>query len=78
MGDMPMPLYTFLEENDLSGKIIIPFNTHGGSGFSNTIDTIKKLQPQVTVIEDGLTISRDDVPDSKNTIEEWLNDLELN
>ena len=33
-GDMPQPLYTFLEEYDFSGKTIIPFNSHGGSGFS--------------------------------------------
>lgn len=35
-----MPLYTFFEENDLSGKTIIPFVTHGGSSFSGTIRTI--------------------------------------
>lgn len=27
-GDLPMPLYTFLEEYDFSGKTIIPFTTH--------------------------------------------------
>lgn len=36
-----MILYTFLEQNDLSGKTIIPFCTHGGSGFSRTIQTIQ-------------------------------------
>jgi len=76
--DMPMPLYTFLEEYDFSNKTIIPFNTHGGSGFSNTIETIKQLQPHATVIEDGLTISRNDVSNSKNTIEKWINDLGFN
>ena len=33
-GDMPMILYSFFDEYDFSGKTIIPFNTHGGSGFS--------------------------------------------
>lgn len=42
-ADLPMPLYTFLEEYDFSGKTIIPFVTHGGSGFSGTINTIKKI-----------------------------------
>ena len=42
-GDMPMPLYTFLEENDFAGKTIIPFTVHGGSGFSDTVDTIAQL-----------------------------------
>ena len=44
-GDMPQPLYTFLEEYDFSGKTIIPFNSHGGSGFSNTIEEIKNCSP---------------------------------
>ena len=57
-ADLPMPLYTFLEEYDLSGKTIIPFTTHGGSGFSRTIDTIAELEPDAQVEEDGLAISR--------------------
>lgn len=70
-GDMPQPLYTFLEEYDLSGKTIIPFNSHGGSGFSNTIEEIKKLQPNATVKDDGLSISRNDVADSEQEITDW-------
>lgn len=70
-GDMPQPLYTFLEEYDFSGKTIIPFNSHGGSGFSNTIEEIKKLQPNATVRDDGLSISRNDVADSEQEITDW-------
>lgn len=70
-GDMPQPLYTFLEEYDFSGKTIIPFNSHGGSGFSNTIEEIKKLQPNATVRDDGLSISRNDVADSEQKITDW-------
>lgn len=74
-GDMPMPLYTFLENSDLAGKTIIPFNTHGGSSFSSTIDEIKRLQPKATVVEDGLTISRDNVANSESEIIQWVNGL---
>ena len=70
-GDMPQPLYTFLEEYDFSGKTIIPFNSHGGSGFSNTIEEIKKLQPNASVRDDGLCISRNDVADSEQEITDW-------
>lgn len=70
-GDIPQPLYTFLEEYDFSGKTIIPFNSHGGSGFSNTIEEIKKLQPNATVKDDGLSISRNDVADSEQEITDW-------
>jgi flavodoxin len=40
-GDMPMAVYTFIEEYDFSGKKIILFCTHGGSGFSGTIKTLR-------------------------------------
>lgn len=53
-GDMPMILYTFLEQYDFSGKTLIPFCTHGGSGFSRTIRTMQDKQPGATVIRNGL------------------------
>lgn len=76
-GDMPMILYSFLDETDLAGKTIIPFNTHGGSGFSDTINSIKKEEPDATVIEDGYSVNRDDAADSKEAVIEWLNDLKI-
>lgn len=74
-GDMPMILYSFLDEYDLSGKTIIPFNSHGGSGFSNTISTIKKLEPNATVSEKGYTVSRNKVEEDAPNIISWLSDL---
>ena len=71
-ADLPMPLYTFLEEYDLSGKTIIPFTTHGGSGFSGTIDTIQELQPNAQVVQDGLSISRNNVPDAAGEVADWV------
>ena len=75
-GDMPQPLYTFLEEYDFSGKTIIPFNSHGGSGFSNTIKEIKKLQPDATVSNEGLSISRNDVSGSAQKIIDWAKGIQ--
>ena len=71
-ADLPMPLYTFLEEYDFSGKTIIPFTTHGGSGFSRTIQTIQELQPEASVVEDGLSISRNDVADAQEDVSDWV------
>ena len=76
-ADLPMPLYTFLEEYDFSGKTIIPFTTHGGSGFSGTISTISELQPDASVIEDGLSISRNSVPDAQSDVADWIEGLNL-
>lgn len=71
-GDLPMPLYTFLEEYDLSGKTIIPFCPHGGSGFASTVSAIAKMQPNATVSKDGFTVSRNTVADSEADVTAWL------
>jgi flavodoxin/predicted small lipoprotein YifL len=76
-GDLPMPLYTFLEEYDLDRKTIIPFCPHGGSGFSSTISTITELQPNATVSKDGFTISRNEVADSGADVATWVKGFDL-
>ena len=74
-SDLPMPLYTFLEQYDFSGKTIIPFTVHGGSGFSRTIQTIQELQPDATVFENGLAISRNSVEDAQNDVVNWIDEI---
>jgi Flavodoxins len=76
-ADLPMPLYTFLEEYDLSGKTIIPFCPHGGSGFSSTVSTIAKMQPNATVSKDGFTVSRNKVANSGADVAAWVKGLDL-
>lgn len=73
--DMPQALYSFFDEYDFSGKTIIPFNVHNGSRFSGTIDTIKELEPDATVVEDGFTVSERDVAEASEDVAEWLNGL---
>lgn len=74
-GDMPMVVYTFLDTYDLSGKKVIPFNVHGGSGFSNTINAIAQKEPNAKVIKNGLSISRDDMDNAEPKIIDWLRSL---
>lgn len=74
-GDMPQPMYSFFEEYDFAVKTIIPFNSHGGSGFSDTISTIEDMQPDAAVVEDGLTISRNDVAVSNQEVMEWAKEI---
>lgn len=46
----PMILYTMFEQYDFSGKTIVPFNTHMGSGDGGTYETIAALAPGATVL----------------------------
>ncbi len=70
--DMPMIMYSFLDQYDLAGKTVVPFVTSGGSGFSDAISTIKDMEPDADVVTDGLSISRNVVQDSESDIIEWL------
>lgn len=73
--DMPQVMYSFFDEYDFSGKTIIPFNTHGGSRFSGSVEHIMELEPNADVSNDGLTISRSVVGNSEETIINWLDQI---
>lgn len=75
-GDMPMILYSFLDNYDLSGKRIVPFVTSGGSGFSNTINTIESMEPDADVL-DGLSLGSSQAANPGDAIENWLSGLGL-
>jgi flavodoxin len=72
-GDLPMPVYSFLEAHDLSGKTVNVFVTHEGSRFSNTVGTIAELEPGAEVRE-GLSVTGGSVTDEEQNIRQWVND----
>ncbi|WP_375749188.1 flavodoxin [Vibrio sp. HN007] len=75
---MPMAMFTLLEQYDFSGKTLIPFVTHGGSGLARAPKDIRAIYPNNT-IPAGLAIYGDDVKDSYNQtkINDWLDGLGL-
>ncbi len=60
-GDWPMIMYTFFENNAdvISGKTLIPFSTHEGSGLSGFDKKLSSACPDATV-SDGLAIRGND------------------
>ena len=76
-GDLPMIMYTFMEEYDFDGKKVIPFNTHEGSGDSGTYKTIKEKLPNADVNTKGLAlegkVARSE--DGKQQTIDWLKGL---
>ena len=72
-GDLPMPVYTFLEAHDLAGKTVNVFVTHEGSRFSNTLGTIAELEPGADV-QEGLAVTGGSVSDQEQNIRQWVND----
>ena len=71
-GDLPMPVYTFLDETDLSGKKVYPFVCHGGSKASSTVSTIKELEPKAEVSDDVLTLYWDEISKADDLVDEWI------
>lgn len=73
-GDMPMIVYNFLESYDFSGKTVIPFCTHGGSGLSGTESTIADITGAEMM--DGFAISGETAQNQRDkageAVTEWL------
>jgi flavodoxin len=70
-GDMPMAIYTFVESYNFSGKKIIPFCTHGGSGFSGTQRTLRDKLSGASLLE-GLAVGSGSVRSSQSNVDNWL------
>lgn len=74
-GTMPMPVWTFLEGHDFSGKVVCPFCTNEGSGLANSITDMDKLIPTANR-KKGLSIKGCEAQDSKVKFMEWIAELD--
>lgn len=68
------PIKTFLTENDLSGKKVIPFYTHGGGGAGHIVKDIKELCPASKVLND-LGLYGNGGSNAEKEVSQWLNGL---
>ena len=77
-GDMPMIIYTFLESHDFSGKTVIPFCTHGGSGLSGTEGTLRRRLSNSRLMKglgvNGVT-AQNNRDETRKRVSEWLDGL---
>ena len=64
-----MPMFTFMDQHDLSDKVLLPFVTHGGGGMSSCEDDIRKKFPKADVRE-GLAVYGSSY--SLEKIRQWL------
>lgn len=73
-GTYPQVMFTFFKDHDLSGKTVIPFTTHEGSGLASTVRDVKKALPKATV-KDGFAIYGHEVRSGRAKVEKWLKGL---
>lgn len=73
----PMPVLTFLEEYDLSGKTIIPFVTHGTGGLADTMEAVESVLPDDITMLEPIGVYRPEVEDSRPAIQEWIANMNI-
>ena len=74
-NDAPMPVYTFLENNNLNGKQVYPFVTHEGSGIGNSVNALKGAFPGL-IFNEGFVIfghiAQNDAAYLEKAVKIWL------
>lgn len=74
-GEQPMVVQTFLRDHDLNHATVIPFVTHEGSGFGNSLAVLRQYYPDATILDGfqrrGSDVARD--PDAaRQAVDQWL------
>lgn len=73
-GTLPMAVMNFLESYDFSGKTIIPFCSHEGSGLGRSITDLTALCPDATIL-DGLAVRGRDTANAQTQVDNWLENI---
>ena len=78
-GDLPMIVYTFLENNDFSGKTVYGFCTHAGSGSAGTgtklANTLSGSYVNTDILAIAGTTAQNEQSSAKQSVEEWLSEI---
>lgn len=72
---LPMPVFSFLEEYDFSGKTVIPFCAHGTGGLAGTIQDLEAALPESAVVAEPFDAERSEIAGSQPQLKEWLDEL---
>ncbi|MDK2791514.1 MAG: hypothetical protein PWQ25_377 [Deferribacteres bacterium] len=70
-GTIAPPVATFLSSHDLSGKTLVPFITHEGSGMGRAEENIKKLCPGAKLLQ-GMAVQGHHVTKARKEVRQWL------
>ena len=72
---VPMALLTFLEENDLSGKDVYLFCSHGTGGLARSVEIITQAAPEANISDNIFDCYEEDAPASQGDIQAWVAEL---
>lgn len=69
---VPMALLSFLEENDLSGKQVYLFCSHGTGGLANSVEQITEAAPDAVISDNIFDCYEEDASSSQGDIHNWV------
>lgn len=72
---VPMALLSFLEENDLSGKQVYLFCSHGTGGLADSVDIIEEAIPNAEISDNVFDCYEEDASSSQDEIQSWLGEM---
>lgn len=72
---VPMALLSFLEQNDLSGKEVYLFCSHGTGGLANSVELITEAAPGAVLSENIFDCYEEEASSSEDAIRDWVNSL---
>ena len=70
---VPMALLSFLENNDLSGKEVYLFCSHGTGGLADSVDIITEAVPDAVISDNIFDCYEEDASSSEAGIRQWCN-----
>lgn len=70
-----MAVFSFLEENDLRGKKVVLFCSHGTGGLASSVKDISDVLSNSQIESNVLGVYRDDISQSQKTIQNWLDEI---
>lgn len=86
---LPPPMISFLNEYNLSGKTVIPFNTNADYGIGSSFQTVEQLCPDCNILEGFSTkggVERDGIyfvmegekeKEAEAEVKEWLQEIKI-
>lgn len=72
----PPVIRSFLTAHDLSGKVLIPFITHGGYGLGSSLSVLARKAPKARLLK-GFSMQADQEKQTLSQVTRWLDEVQI-
>lgn len=71
----PMAVLSFIEENDLTGKQVYLFCSHGTGGLANSVKDITAKLPDSNISDNVFDVNEEEASSAQSAIQDWVEEL---